>query len=428
MLLALALLLLVQPDTTDRPVASPDTLEVDLEDDLEEEAEEIVEDVANLRVRPIFSISSLYSPSKGFGAGGGVALDRLASDRDHLQVEARISERFQGAFGEYITGDFRRDPVVVTVGAAGWTTSRTRFVGHGPRSEPDGSLFLDRGAAEAEVRVGWSPTGPGGLLLQPKVRFQFDRIRGFEESDDDGLESIRPGDLDRLRALQGEDRYGLEVALTAIRDTRNIRPMPSRGEYLQAQIGRFESLDGSGLGYWQAEGLAYFFRPALFRIPFLPERGALFLRATGVVTREDGDEGGGLPWVYLPDLDRDLLVGYPRSEFVGRDAISLGVGARGVIGELIGAFLFEGVAMAMVGGAYDDVFEEFTPRIQFERDPIPEDEAVPLLPSLAVGMNIHFIDRERAIVGALLGVGPTGTSLAGLRLVYGLGDYRPRLR
>ena len=99
-----------------------------------------------------------------------------------------------------------------------------------------------------------------------------------------------------------------------------------------------------------------------------------------------------------------------------------------MVGEFIGAFLFEGVAIAMVGAAYDDVFEEFTPTLQFSRGPIEDGAKVPLLPSLAVGMNIHFIDRERAIIGALVGVGPTGTSLAGLRLVYGLGDYRPRLR
>ena len=307
MLVALAFLLLVQQDTTDRPVAVPDTTDVDVE----EVAEEIAEDITRLRVRPIFSVSSLYSPSKGFGAGGGVALDRVVSGRDHLQIEARVSERFQGAFGEYLTGDTRRDPVVVTLGAAGWTTSRTRFVGHGPRSEPDGSLFLDRAAAEGEVRVGWSPSGPRGVLWQPKVRFQFDRIRGFEESDEGGLEAVRAPDLERLVALQGEDRYGLELALSAIRDTRNIRPMPSRGSYLQAQVGRFQSFDGSGLGYWQAQGLAYVFRPALFRLPFIPERGAIFLRATGVVTREDGNEGGGLPWIYLPTSTGTCWSGTP---------------------------------------------------------------------------------------------------------------------
>ena len=203
--------------------------------------------------------------------------------------------------------------------------------------------------------------------------------------------------------------------------------MPARGAYLQGEAARFQALDGSGLGVWRAEALGYAFRPALLRLPFIPDRGALFVRANGVVTRPDG--GGPLPWVHLPELDRDLLVGYPRSDFVGRDALSVGVGARGVIGQAIGAFLFEGVAMGLVGAAYDNVFREFTPRVQFTSDErTAEGEAVPLSPSLAVGLNLHFIDRERPLVGALVGVGPGGVSLASLRLVYGLGDYRPRLR
>ena len=431
MVLVFALLLLVQPDTTDRPRTAPEAASEaasDTTETIEEVAEEIAQDVERFRVRPIFSPSTLYSPSKGFGLGAGIAVDDVLALGDHLQIEARLSQRFQGAFGEYLTGDARRDRLVLTLGGAGWTTTRTRFVGHGPRSDPNGSLFLDRAAAEGEVRLGWSPGGPGGLLLQPRVRVQFDRLRGFEEAGTGDLERVRADDLARLRSLQGADRYGVEVALAAIRDTRDIRAMPSRGSYLEGEAGRFQSLDGSGLGYWQARALAYAFRPALFQLPFIPERGALFLRATGVITRQDGNEGGGLPWIYLPDLDRDQLVGYPRSDFVGRDALSLGVGARGVVGQAIGAFLVEGVAMAIVGAAYDDVFEEFTPRIDLTADRVLEGESVPLRPSLAVGLNLHFIDRERAIVGALFGVGPAGTSLAGLRLVYGLGDYRPRLR
>ena len=121
-------------------------------------------------------------------------------------------------------------------------------------------------------------------------------------------------------------------------------------------------------------------------------------------------------------------MGYPRSDFVGRDALSVGIGARGVIGEAIGAFLVEGTAMAMVGAAYDDVFREFTPRVRFSTARTPVGEAVPLSPSVAVGLNLHYIERERPLVGALVGVGPGGVSFASLRLVYGLGDYKPRLR
>lgn len=414
--------LLVQPDTTFRPAAPPDTTEPTVERALNE----VAEDVGYARVRPVFSPGTLYSASRGFGIGGGVAVDGVISPDDHLQVEVRLAERLQGAFGEYLTADPDRNRLFVLLGGAGWTTSRTRFTGHGPYSPTDAELFLDRARVEGEVRLGWSPGRSGRYLLQPVVRARFDQLRGYEETRPEGLGQISAVDLARLDDLRGEDRYGTEIGLIGMLDTRDIPTMPSRGTYGQAEVARFQALDGSGLGFTRVQALVYGFRPALLRLPFIPERGALFVRANGVVTRQDGEEP--LPWVYLPTLDGDLLVGYPRADFVGRDAFSVAVGARGVIGQAIGAFLFEGIAMAMVGAAYDDVFTQFTPRVQFSPGSPEVGENVPLVPSLSVGMNLRFIDRERALVGGLVGVGPGGVSLATLRLVFGLSDYRPRLQ
>ena len=417
--LAAALVLLVQPDTTFRP--APDTSGVEAVD-----VGEVAEDIARFRVRPVVSPSALYSGSKGFGIGGGVAVDDVLARGDHVQVEARLAQRLQGGQAEYLTGEPGRDRLVGVFGAAAWTTTRTRFTGHGPRSRDAGDLFLDRFAAESEARLAWAPAGRRGILLQPTGRLRFDRLRDVTEARDGAFGRALPSDLDRLAALEGADRYGAEAALSVVRDTRDIRSMPARGAYVEGEAARFQALDGSGLGFWRVRTLVYAFRPALLRIPFIPERGALFVRANGVVTRQDGD--APLPWVYLPDLDGDLLVGYPRDEFAGRDALSVGVGARGVIGQAIGAFLVEGVAVGMVGAAYDDVFEEFTPQVRLTTERVPPGEAVPLRPSLAVGLNLHYLDRERPIVGALVGVGPGGVTLASLRLIYGLTGYRPRLR
>ena len=415
--------LLVQPDTTFRPAAAPaDTAETEVEEILTE----VAVDVRTSRVRPVFSPSTLYSPSKGVGIGGGVAVDGLLSRDDHVQVEARLAQRLQGVFAEYVTADPDRHRLFGLLGGAAWTTTRTRFVGHGPHSPADAELFLDRASAEAEARLGWAPGRAGRVLIEPLVRLRYDRLRGYEETQPGELVQIAPRDLERLNALRGEDRVGAEVGLIAVLDTRNIPTMPSRGVYAQAEVARFQALDASELGFTRVQALAYAFRPALLRLPFIPERGALFVRLNGVVTRQGGEPP--LPWVYLPNLDGDLLVGYPRSDFVGRDALSVSVGARGVIGEAIGAFLVEGVATAIVGAAYDDVFAEFTPRVRFSQGRPAVGEAVPLRPSLGVGLNLRFIDRERPLLGALVGVGPGGISLASLRLVYGLGDYRPRLR
>ena len=411
----------VQTDTTAPSVAPPDTVEVD-----EAMFEDVEGSALDTRVRPIFSTSTLYSPSKGVGLGGGVGVDGLLRQGDSFRIEMRLSQRLQGAFGEYVTADPRRVRLFGQVGGAGWTTTRTRFIGHGPESPADAELFLDRVAAEAEARLGWAPWEGGKVLVEPTVRLRYDRLRDFEETVEGGLEEVSDRDVQRLTALVGEDRLGGEAALIGIVDTRDIPSMPSSGVYVQAEAARFQAFDSSDLGFTRVEALAYGFRPALLRLPFIPDRGALFVRFNAVVTRQDGDEP--LPWVYLPDLSEDLLVGYPRSEFVGRDALSLGVGARGVIGQAIGAFLVEGVGTALVGAAYDDVFRQFTPRVRYIQDRIEEDGAVPLRPSLAVGLNVRFIDRERPIAGILVGAGPGGVSFASVRLVYGLGHYRPRLR
>lgn len=420
---ALALAALVAPPHF-RPAPVPadtDTVVVAVE----AAAEEAVEDVLRFRVRPVFSFGALYSPSKGVGIGGGIAVDRAFVRGDHLQVEARIAQHLQGAYLEYRTGSPERDRFYGLLGATGWTTTRTTFTGHGPHAPDDTRLFLDRATAQAEARLAWLPSGPGALLLQPTVRFHVDRLRGYEGRDSSGLAAADPADLARLDAIRGETRHGVEAALSAVHDTRDLPATPSRGLFLQGEVARFQATDGSGLGFLRVQATGFLFRPALFQIPFIPERGALFVRVAGVVTRQDGDEP--LPWYYLPELSRDLLIGYPRSGFVGRDALSLGLGVRGVIGQAIGAILIEGVSMVTIGAAYDDVFREFTPVVRLSDGPVQVGDAVPLRPSLGIGLNLHTIDRERPLVGGLIGIGPGGFTFASLRLIFGLDEYRPHI-
>lgn len=417
--------LLAQPSFRPAPVrADTDTVAVAVA--VEVVAEEAVEDVRRLRVRPVFSVGTLYSSSRGVGLGGGIAADRVLTGRDHLQIEARIAQRLQGAYVEYRTGDPDRDRLYGLLGATGWTTTRTAFVGHGPHAPADTRLWLDRSTVSTEARLAWAPGGRRQVLLQPTVRLHVDRLRGYEGRDSSGLAAADPADLARLDALIGDDRYGVEVALSALRDTRDLPATPSRGVFVQGEVARFQAADGSGLGFTRLQATGFLFRPALFQIPFIPERGALFLRFSGVVTRQDGPEP--LPWIYLPELTRDLLVGYPRSGFVGRDALSVGVGARGVVGQAIGAVLIEGVAMATLGAAYDDVFREFTPRIRFTEGRTSPGGNVALRPSFAVGINLHTIDRERPLLGGIVGIGPGGITLASLRLIFGLDEYRPHFR
>ena len=425
-MIALAALLGLATAPFPRPAVRADTDTVSVAHAVDAAATEAAVDVEHLRVRPIFSPSALYSGSKGIGVGGGFAADRVLRRGDHLQVEARLAQHLQGGFAEYLTGDPRRSPLVGLIGVGGWTTSRTRFEGHSPHSASGTSLFLNRATAQTEARLKWSPAGPGGLVLQPTLRGRFDRLRGVTEPSAGALAATTTADVARLEALVGVDRYGVDLALSAIRDTRDAPSMPAHGAYLDGEVGRFQALDGSGLGFEHAQALVYLFRPVPFQFPLLAERGSVFLRLNAAVTRQDG--ANTLPWFYLPELDRDLVVGYPRSEFVGRDALSVGVGGRSVIGPAIGPFRAEGIALVMVGAAYDDVFREFTPRVRLSSARTSVGSVVPLQPSLAFGLNLHTARRERPLVGALVGIGPGGVTLASLRLVYGLSDFRPRFR
>lgn len=388
---------------------------------------EVADDVERFRVRPIFSAGALYSGSRGIGIGGGVAMSSVARRGDHLQIEGRLAQRVVGAFGSYQTGEPERATLFTLVGASVLSSSRFPYAGTGPRADPDGQLFLDRFEAEAEARVAWQPAGLGGPLVQPFVQVRTDELRGFSERDSGATAFVAVRDLAELAALTGDRRAIVSLGLGVQSDSRDNEGRPTRGAYLQGSASRAFAVDGSGLRFNRAEFTGYLFRPAPFRLPLQPERGAVFLRAVAAITREDVG-AGGLPLFYLPVLDRDLLIGWPARTFVGRDALSLGVGARGVVIPRLAAFRVEGTVLAMVGAAYDDVFTEFTPRVSTSRGSVAEGAAVPLEPSIGFGINLHYRDRERPLVGALLGVGPDGITVTSFRLVIGLDRYQPSVR
>jgi len=381
-----------------------------------------------LRVRPLFAPMSLYSSSRGVGIGGGIEVRGIGAPDAELELQVRLSERFQGAETVYFSGDRHLRPLFGMVGGAIATTDRLAFYGVGPGSDQDAKLWLDQVSGEVEGRVGWYPSRNSILMLQPVARFQYDRLDGYEPARDSALIVIQPADRTLLDSLVGEPRYGLEVGLQAISDTRDRLASPNRGFLVQGGISRFLAFDGSNLIVNRFELSGYRFFPAPIALTFLPERGAIFLRGSLVITRQSGGDREILPPYYLPFLDAELLAGYPPRRFVGRDGFSVGVGTRGTILALFGAVLIEGFSIVMLGNAYDDFFGQFSPAVAFDAEPVDPNERVPLRPSAAVGVNIVTIDRDRPIIGGLLGIGPEGVVLSSFRIVYDIRSYRPRVR
>lgn len=417
-----ALLLLQQPDTT--AVVVPDTVRAP------NVAPDAVEDVEERgvkpEVRPLIAPSALYSPSRGIGLGGGVAVWNAIRAGDRLQIEGRLTQRYQSAWGSYSTANPAQSRVYGLVGAGATTTSRYPFYGISPRSNRDAKLDIDRVAAEVEGRVGWAPLGPRTVVFQPTLQFRYDRLRDYDEAREGALALADSIDLAALDELRGVDRHGLSGGLSVLLDTRDDEIMPRRGVVLQSSVTQFVATDPSKLRFTRGQATVTAFHPALVRFPFLPEPGAFFVRANVVVTRQGGETP--LPYMYLPDLDEELLVGFPHRQFKGRDGASLAAGVRGVIVQAIGAFLLEGMAFGMVGAAYDDISADFTPRVTFSPGSVAAEDRVPLRPSAAVGLNVHFLDRERPLIGLVLGAGPEGLTSASFRIVYPLRWYRPAIR
>ncbi len=420
-----ALFLIARAASAQTPADSASTRVDSVVTAASERATEVAETVEGFRIRPIFSVGALYSSSRGIGVGGGFAADNVVTQRDHLQIEGRIGQRILGAFGAYQTGVPERSTLFGLLGASVLSSSRFPYEGTSPESSPEGRLYLDRFEAEGEVRLAWQPLGLLGPLVQPFARYRTDRLRGYEESRDGSLAFVSQEDRAELDRLTDDTRTGAALGIGVLSDSRDNEGRPSRGAFVQGEAYRFFSTDGSGLQFTRGQALAYLFRPAPFKLPLQPERGSVFVRLAGAVTRQDS---GSLPFYYQPVLERDLLVGWPTRAYVGRDALSVGVGARGVVVRNLMAFRVEGTVIGMLGAGYDDVFRQFTPRISASNEAVAPGASVPLQPSFGVGVNLHYRDRERPLVGGLVGIGPGGVTFTSFRLVVGLDRYLPTVR
>src|SRR5690606_35114687 len=105
-------------------------------------------------VRPRFpSPGTIYSPSRGFGIGGGVAVRGLGPADAKWEIEGRVQEHLQAAETAYYTGDPYLRAVYGLVAGAFTTTDRLAFYGTGPRTVPEAKVYIDQASAEAEARL-----------------------------------------------------------------------------------------------------------------------------------------------------------------------------------------------------------------------------------------------------------------------------------
>lgn len=422
-LLLSAALLFQQPDTTDTPVADlPEFRPVPQLPVLPRPEDDTTR--SRVEIRPRLAPTALYSSSRGFGVAGGVSIRNAVLNRSEVAIDARLSQRYQSIGVSGFTND-RYDARVYGFGSAeASTTSRQRYYGVGPYTAEENKLYLDYTSFSAEGRVGWYPLGHTGLFLQPGARFLLDRLRDLEPAQEGAIERLRETDPASLDAVQSENvldrtRYGISLGLEAASDLRDWRAYPRKGTFVSAEVRRFYALDGTGLRFNRFSGTSLGYLP-------IAGRTALVGRSTAVLTRADGD--ADIPFYYLPVLDARVLTAYPTDRFMGQDILALGGGIRFPIADFIGVYGVDALVMGYLGNVYDNVFDDFSPSVTFSPGAIERDGGVPLRPALGLGLGIVNLDKERVVLGGLLGVSPEGITVASLRIAYDLRDAQPLFR
>ncbi len=434
MLTLLALTLLAAPlqvpqspspaDTTDDQPAAAAVGNV-LSDDVR--YDESGDDGPGIQFRPRVAPSALYSTSKGIGIGGGVGIRNVGWTGSDLVVDVRLQQRAQGADVTFFTGDPYDELVHGLFNVGGSTTQRRRYYGLGPYTLTNNQINLYHDAAQAEARLGVYPLGTTVLLVQPGLRFLYDRSGGINEDATTGdFGELDPASQQAVTIAQGDPRRALSLGIEVATDLRDWPAYPRSGSFFTAEARHQIALGDHELTLD---------RYAASAIGYLPIRGrkTILFRGIGVITRsadlDDDGEGDDIPFYYLPTLDDRVAAPFKQERLTGRDILAVGAGFRVPVVDFIGVYGIDALVMGYVGNAYDNVFEQFKLGVSFSESSQPEPGGGALLrPALGLGLGVVNLDKERVVVGGLLGVGPGGITLATLRIAYDLRDSRPLFR
>lgn len=380
----------------------------------------------DIRFRPRIAPSALYSSNRGFGIGGGVGVSNLGWAGTDMTVDLRLQQRYQSANATFFTDDPYESTVHGLFSIGGSTTGRRRYFGLGPNTVPESEINLYHDAAQAEARLGTYPFGSTALYVQPGVRLLYDYSGGVNpEAGSGSLAGLDATSRQAVEVATGEARYGASVGVELATDLRDWPSYPRRGTFATVEHRRFFALDDSELTMARYSASA---------IGYLPIRGrtTIVVRGVGILTRSGDADGDGvddpIPFYYLPTLDSRVATAFRQDRLTGRDVVAVGAGVRAPIIDVLGIYGLDMLVMGYLGNAYDNVFEQFTPRVSFKEGSFLDDDGAALRPSLALGMGIVNLDKERVVVGGLVGLGPGGVTVATLRIAYDLRDARPLFR
>ncbi|HEX8299426.1 MAG TPA: hypothetical protein VF594_09735 [Rubricoccaceae bacterium] len=383
-------------------------------------------DDGRLELSPRIAPSALYSANRGFGIGGGVLIRNAGWDGSEIGIDVRAQQRFLGAGVSVLTGDPYARRVFGSFTASASTTNRRQFFGVGPFTSGSRALLLSHNEASADASLGVYPFGTTALLVQPSVRLLVDRSGGIRDDSPASLEDLSVASQNAVEPNLGETRTGLSAGLELTADVRDWAAYPRKGAVATVEARRFTGLDAEALTFTRVAATTTGYLPLYDRI-------VLIGTFTGIVTRQGDADGDGaadpIPYYYLPTLDERVAVAFQQDRLTGRDILAAGLGIRLPVYDFLGVYGIDAIAIGYLGNVYDDVFQQFSPSVGFGQDQTADpDGRASLRPALGLGLGIVNLDKERVVLGALVGVGAGGVTLASLRIAYNLRDSRPLFR
>ncbi|MDT0630503.1 hypothetical protein RQM47_12780 [Rubrivirga sp. S365] len=369
-------------------------------------------------------LSPLYSANFGLGVAVGATVENAGWAGSQIAVDTRLQARYQDATVAVFTGDPYHSRVYGLVAASGSTTGRRRYYGLGPNTLTANELYLSHDAVSIEGRVGLYPFRTTALVVQPGLRFLYDRSGGVNGEDSEiPLSTLDPASQAAVAVAADQSRYGLSAGVGVATDLRDDPGYTRSGTFALVEARRFVALDGSDLQLNRLSASATTYVP-------LGGRAAVVVRGIGVLTRRVDDDGdGAIPFFYLPVLDDRVATAFRQDRLTGRDLVAVGAGVRLPVLDALGLYGVDALVMGYLGNVYDDVFDQFEASVSFEeRAEAAADGHAPLRPSLALGLSLVDLRAGRMLLGGVLGVGPGGVTAASLQVTYDLRDVRPLFR
>lgn len=375
--------------------------------------------------RPKLFLTPIWSRTTGFGIGGGLEVDHLIRAGTRLRVVARPGQHV-GRYGvTFYTSDPHRARLYGIVNGYYETTGRQWYYGLGPASDASTRFTVERSRVEAELRAGatWLD---GRLFVQPLLRLTQHRVEGFRPWKDASLDALREQSRTNLlfttggSDLTGEGTVfsGVWYGLSAGFDTRTELNRPERGLLVQATAERYAPTGGPEVRLDRIGGAAYVFVPTGRFIPIGPGGQVLAFRLLVEHARARGQQP--VPFFFLPSLGAAEIAGFGRDRFFGNDLLALGLEYHILLFDAFGIAGIEGLFSLHAGNVYDDLTEQFTPRLTFEKHLEAGAGTVPLRPALGVGMRVVSLFDDRVYMQATVGLTPEGFGYAGFSFVSDL--------